>query len=100
MTRACTICRREAIPGLAYKNRPICASCAPYALGGEMMLTFSENEEEAIDAGGAAAGAFLDGLDKTDLATLTGNEWRAFLGKFLEGYSEHMRAGAARHPPF
>lgn len=64
------------------------------------MLQFTETEDEAIDAGGDVAGAFLDELDKTDLATLTGDEWRTFLGKFLAGYSGHMSAEAAKYPPF
>jgi hypothetical protein len=97
---ACFICRRAAIPGLAFKSNAVCAVCAPNALGGEMMLSFSEAEEEAIAAGGETAGAFLDAIDKTDLAELTADEWAKFLGQFLKGYSAHMREGAAKHPPF
>lgn len=100
MTAPCFICRRASIRGLTYKGRPVCAHDAPNAMGGEMMLEFSETEVEAIDAGGETAGAYLDELDKTDLATLSGDEWRAFLGKFLAGYSEHMQAEAAKYPPF
>jgi hypothetical protein len=65
-----------------------------------MMLAFSENEEEAIEVGGHAAGEYLDSIQKTDLATLSGDEWRIFLGKVLDGYSNHMTAMAAKHPPF
>ena len=64
------------------------------------MLAFSETEEDAIEAGGALAGEYLDALDKFDLATLTPGEWREFLGKVLLGYSEHMTAEAAKYPPF
>lgn len=100
MTPPCQICKRAGTPGLSYKDKPICMRCSPHALGGEMMLAFSENEEEAIEVGGQEAGAYLDSIQKTDLATLSGDEWRTFLGKVLDGYANHMTAMAAQHPPF
>ncbi len=36
-------------------------------------------EVRAIDAAGAAIGAFLEDLGKSDLAVLTSEEWLAFL---------------------
>lgn len=99
-TRACNVCQREAIAGLAFKGNPLCAACAPYPNAGEIMLEFSDAEEEAIEAGGAAAGAYLDGIGKTDLAALSENEWHEFLCAVLAGYSEHMRALVKEAPPF
>lgn len=64
------------------------------------MLAFSETETEALSAGGETAGAYLESIDKTDLATLTGPEWSAFLGAVLEGYSVHMRGEVRKYPPF
>lgn len=36
------------------------------------------NEKQAISAGGAAAGAYLDRIGKSDLSALTPAEWEAF----------------------
>ena len=96
----CMTCLREATRGLSYKSNPICARCAPYAGAGEMMLNFSDTEVEAIDAGGAAAGEYLDTIGKTDLAELSPDQWQEFLGKFLDGYSTFMQEEAKRYPPF
>lgn len=99
-SRACFVCRREAIADLYFRYAPVCKDCAPVALGGWIMLQFSENEEEAIGAGGGEAGAYLDQIQKTDLATLSEQEWLEFLRHFLCGYSAKMQEGAAKQPPF
>jgi hypothetical protein len=97
---ACFICAREAFSGLTFKFKPVCLSCAPHSLAGEVMLEFTDTEEEAITAGGEAAGAYLDQIGKTDLADLTPEQWHKFLGCFLHGYSDAMREAARTNPPF
>lgn len=97
---ACHICQREAVHGLAYHSKPLCAHCAPYPNAGELLVELTTSEEEAIEAGGAHAGAYLDAIGKTDLATLTHDEWSAFLCKVLGGYSDYMREAVKSHPPF
>lgn len=97
---ACFICQREALSGLHFKFKPVCLTCAPHSLAGEVMLEFTDTEEAAIEAGGAQAGAYLDSIGKSDLATLAPEQWHRFLGAFLAGYSAHMRAAAKENPPF
>lgn len=57
-------------------------------------------EREATDAAGKRAGAYLDKINKTDLAQLTDVEWGTFLDVFLEAFGEEMRErlGAAIAP--
>lgn len=96
----CFICQREAFSGLAFKTKPVCLSCAPHSLSGEVMLEFTETEAGAISAGGEQAGAYLDQIGKTDLAELAPDQWLKFLATFLHGYSEAMREAARTNPPF
>ncbi len=37
------------------------------------------HEQTALTYGGAAGGQYLDSIGKTDLATLTSDEWQTFL---------------------
>lgn len=48
-------------------------------------------EAKALDDGGMKAGQYLDGIHKTDLATLDETEWRTFLETLIAGYGESMR---------
>jgi len=48
-------------------------------------------ELKAVEAGGEAAGSYLDDLGRTDLAALELHEWTEFLRRFLNGYGESMR---------
>lgn len=50
-------------------------------------------EEKAMLEAGNAAGAYLDTLGRTDLATLAPEEWRGFLETFLNAYGDAVRAG-------
>jgi hypothetical protein len=96
----CFICKREARAALYYKTLAVCLTCAPHSLGGELMIKTTETETEALEAGGAKAGAFLDSIGKTDLAELSEGEWATFLAEVLDGYSDHMRQEAKAAPPF
>ncbi len=54
-------------------------------------------EEEALRAGGDAAGAYLDKIGKTDLAVLTEEEWLTMLATFEEGRGRAMREKLEAH---
>lgn len=60
------------------------------------MIDPTPNEIAAIVHGGCMGGEYLDSIAKTDLATLTPEEWRIFLEAVITGYCDHMRDLAAR----
>ena len=43
------------------------------------MTDWSEEENETLLAGGRAGGEYLESIGKTDLATMSGDEWLTFL---------------------
>ena len=62
---------------------------------------FDSYEEKALDTAGEQAGAYLDTIGKTDLATLTEPEWKTFLEAAVNGFGDGMRAACADlEPPF
>lgn len=100
----CAICRRAesgvgyAPPGRRKKGTPLqvtwcCKSDielgrAVHHLPQDIL---SRIERESVSAAGDDAGAYLDKIGKTDLATLSREEWEEFLNTFLNGFGEHMR---------
>lgn len=60
------------------------------------MVDPTEAEIEAMQAGGNAGGAFLDSIQKTDLAALTPDEWMTFVESVCTGFVERMQ----QEPPF
>lgn len=59
------------------------------------MIYPTPNEEAAIVHGGEMAGEYLDSLGKTDLVTLTLEEWSTLLTCVVGGYCDHLRALAS-----
>jgi hypothetical protein len=57
-------------------------------------------EQQALEEGGNAGGAFLDSVGKTDLAALDDHEWREFLRRVLFGYADGMREIVSKEVPF
>ena len=57
-------------------------------------------EEQALEDGGNAGGAFLDEIGKTDLASLEPEEWSTFLSRVLTGYADSMREIVSREIPY
>jgi len=103
----CCICgrtaaAREAIRGFFDIRAAfwVCADETCQSAGGLMADTplshLTTYEELALLAGGDAAGAYLDGLDKTDLAALTPQEFSTFLRHVLDGYAASMRRQLSR----
>lgn len=48
-------------------------------------------EKMATGLAGEEAGAYLDELGKTDLATLTQEEWQTFLSRIVTGFEKYMQ---------
>lgn len=57
-------------------------------------------EKTAIEAGGAAGGAYLESIGKTDLATLTAAEWATFCAALFEATCADLRRQADDWVPF
>lgn len=57
-------------------------------------------ERRALEDGGNAAGAYLDEIGKTDLATLTEEEWATFWRLGFVAYADSMREMVRTEVPF
>jgi hypothetical protein len=96
----CAVCRRQAMP-LGYRPMPgmpalwVCqdAECqrAARKVYGMSTEDLTHAEQVAAEAGGDAAGQWLDSISKTDLATLTREEWAEFLRLIIDGYQCKLR---------
>ena len=59
-----------------------------------------EYERRALEDGGNAGGAYLDEIQKTDLATLTEEEWSTFWRLGFVAYADSMREIVSREVPY
>jgi len=59
------------------------------------MIDPTPNERSALLHAGSMGGEYLTSLGKTDLVTLTDDEWTTFLGCVIDGFCEQLRALAA-----
>jgi hypothetical protein len=57
-------------------------------------------EREAIMSGGAKAGAYLDSIGKSDLATMTREEWATFCETLWREACDALRKRAEDEIPF
>ena len=55
------------------------------------MIDVTPNEQAAMDNGGKLAGEYLEHLGKTDLATMTEEEWKMIVECIVTGYVEAMQ---------
>lgn len=55
------------------------------------MIDPTPNERDAMRAAGRLAGEYLDSIGKTDLATLTGEEWTNFIDAVVTGYGDRLQ---------
>jgi len=53
---------------------------------------FDIYETAALQAGGEAAGAYLDSINTTDLAELDQAAFLCFFAKFMGGYEDKMKS--------
>ena len=60
------------------------------------MIDPTPNETEAMAFGGQMGGEYLEAIGKSDLATLSEEEWARFLDAVVTGYCDHLRALAAK----
>lgn len=60
------------------------------------MIDPTPNEIAAMEAGGAAAGEYLESLGRSDLALLSVEEWRTLIETIVTGYCDALREFAAR----
>ena len=101
---ACAVCEGEAGAVTVGRFRlcmdPRCADVAKSWLGRQPDGS-TYWEAEARKAGGKAAGDFLMSIGKTDLATLSTDQWSEFCGTLISSYrAELRRLGALKAPPF
>jgi hypothetical protein len=59
-----------------------------------------EFETRALEDGGNAGGEYLDSIQKTDLATLTEEEWATFWRLGFIAYADSMREIVSREIPW
>lgn len=60
------------------------------------MIDPTPNERAALSNAAQMGGEYLDSLGRTDLATLTTDEWEYFIEAVVTGYCDHLRELAAR----
>lgn len=60
------------------------------------MIDPTPNETAAMEAGGLAAGEYLESLGKSDLARLTVEEWQTLIEVVVTGYCDTLRDLAGR----
>jgi hypothetical protein len=67
----------------------------------KMMIDPEDHEIEAIGAAGQDAGDYLEWLGKTDLATMSEDEWLQFIEVVVTGYQDKLTEIHARpvHEP-
>lgn len=109
---SCSVCRRDhrgfqfANPGDPFRklDRACSMQCLDiithYWRVGDM-LNPTKHEKEALLAASDAAGEYLEGIGKTDLATMTQQEWRDFIAVIFErSTGELARLSDAEACPF
>lgn len=97
----CGVCRRRASTGCGWagqQGKPILWLCDDPVCGAMARSVYEmpkdhldAYEQRARDEAGDAAGAYLDGLGKSDLASLTQDEWRGFLDQVIVGFETALR---------
>jgi len=108
----CVVCGRSA-RGYAYQEpsnplAPKLAACSMRCLeiiyrNGKVGFVFNLNhyENQAVDAASDEAGAYLEEIGKTDLATLTPDEWRNLISLVLvKATAEIQRLTDEKAVPF
>lgn len=60
------------------------------------MIDPSPNEKAALANAAQMGGEYLDSLGRTDLATLTVDEWATFIDCVVTGYCDFLRELAAQ----
>lgn len=104
----CTVCNRAAgsfgwfnnhysfsNPRRSESLQWLCSrTCQDIVHGRRGVINPSKQETAAVWQGGCAGGAYLEEINKTDLAKLTVDEWETFLSKIVGGYCDALRQAA------
>lgn len=109
--RVCGSCARPAIgwgyvpPGYGNKKIIWCCDnleCLAIAKDSYGMnpRDFTRLDSIAAIAGGEVGGAYLDEIDKTDLAQMTEEEWHEFCRRIVGGYREALQTTLRDEAPF
>ncbi len=111
-TEICGVCGRQAI-GIGYSAVPsrnsspvmwLCddADCIEIAKVTYSMKqdVFNRIESLAAGRGGEEGGAYLDQIGKTNLETLTPDEWYEFLRRIIGGYRKALKNDLKNEAPF
>ena len=106
----CDVCRREA-RGFGWfdvrwpidnkrrdrRLRHLCSlTCQDICHRRLGMIDPTPNEKAAFVHGGEMGGEYLDSIAKTNLETLSRDEWLTFVEAVITGYCDHLRQLAAR----
>jgi len=91
----CHICGRHALGVGVGSDRGdpkwLCAECVQIMEQIRNTRRFDPYEIDAVKAAGETAGEYLDGIDKTDLAELSEDEWRTFCRTLIDAFGVSMR---------
>lgn len=95
----CAVCKREST-GIGYSpsmKAPIAWLCDDCVALGKTVYSmtikdFNQHEACSLSDAGDKAGEYLEGIGKSDLASLTREEWVTFLKTVLFGFEDAMRS--------
>lgn len=89
---ACLRCNRSVKTALADPAVPYVQEfCSIKCAEAGQMVDPTEAECQAMEDAAAAGGEHLDAIGKTDLATLTKEEWMTFIEAVCTGFVESMQ---------
>lgn len=102
----CGICKRH-VRGFGYDNGKVTIKfCSNlhlniyYAKRLKTMVDPDNKEIEAMQYAGAMGGQYLESINKFDLRSLSLNEWQAFVGCLIGGFTEKLHEIESNDVPF
>lgn len=97
----CDVCRRAGgVVTVSVAGGRIRTFCSTDCARIDMAHDATPVEAEAIAKGGEKAGAYLEGIGKTDLARLTGPEWAEFCRILFVATCEDLKRQASDAIPY
>jgi hypothetical protein len=96
----CATCRKltpKAKQWVAPSGERFCSGwCMDARAQGKTMIDPTPYEQTAMENAGEQAGQYLEALGKTDLATLTAEEWATFINVVCTGYIDSIQEQMGR----
>lgn len=97
----CTVCNRQSGPITIHMDDHLHRFCGQDCARIFMTRpTITKDENQACKIGGDAAGAFLERIGKTDLASLSLTEWEEFCATLYTAVCDELRRKADDDIPF